>query len=211
MGNRPSLTNEAKEARWREMFEGFAFSDVSNVDIAQVDEWEASDADRVVFIDCRDEAEQRVSMVPAAVTKTAFMEQLRLGWCPAAGIVTHIVCYCTIGYRSSYAARALMAHDRLCDQLATDAPGNSSLTTDADGCAPPRVRVHNLRGGVLAWAHAQREFLGSSSPNTDAGGDADGDGGSTVSRTRALHVYGRRWDLAPSNYETTWYTMLGWT
>ena len=111
------------------------------------------------------------------------------------------------------AARALVADKHLCDQLAVHAPGgDSSLTTDVvGGRAPPRVRVHNLRGGVLAWAHAQREFLGSSSPNTDADGDADGDGGSTVSRTRALHVYGRRWDLAPSNYETTWYTMLGWT
>ena len=160
MGNRPSLTNEAKEARWREMFEGFAFSDVSNVDVAQVDEWEASDADRVVLIDCRDEAEQRVSMVPAAVTKTAFMEQLCLGWCPADGIVTHIVCYCTIGYRS-VTARALVAHDRLCDLLA-DAPELSSQLMRIVAATAGAVQPARWCSGL----GAQR--TGSSSPNTDA-------------------------------------------
>ena len=210
MGNKPSLTDEAKDARWRAMFEGFAFSDVSNIDVAQIDAWGASGRDQVVLIDCRDQAEQRVSMVPAAVTKGAFMEQLRGGWRAAADTTTHLVCYCTIGYRSSYAARALAADADLRQQLAA-APS----PTTAEGSAreqAPRVRVHNLRGGVLAWAHAQREFLTVAPAGGNDGNDGgDGEDRGGVSRTRALHVYGRRWDLAPSNYETTWYTMLGWT
>jgi len=46
--------------------------------------------------------------------------------------------------------------------------------------------VLNLRGSLLSWAHE--------------GGDlVDGEG-----PTRRMHVYGRRWDLAPESYETTW-------
>lgn len=46
--------------------------------------------------------------------------------------------------------------------------------------------VLNLRGSLLAWTHAGGELV-----------DAEGP-------TNRLHVYGRRWDLAPAGYETTW-------
>jgi sodium/bile acid cotransporter 7 len=48
------------------------------------------------------------------------------------------------------------------------------------------ITVLNLRGGILAWTHA--------------GGSLQGRDG----ETRRLHVYGRKWDLAPRGYETTW-------
>ena len=44
----------------------------------------------------------------------------------------------------------------------------------------------NLKGSILSWAHA-------SQPLVDKNGD-----------TKRLHVYGRKWDLAPANYEAVW-------
>jgi len=44
----------------------------------------------------------------------------------------------------------------------------------------------NLRGGLLAWVH---------------------DGGKVYDRngeTRRIHVYGRKWDLGPKDYEAVW-------
>jgi sodium/bile acid cotransporter 7 len=45
-------------------------------------------------------------------------------------------------------------------------------------------RVRNLLGGVLMWAHAVGPL--------EAGGKP----------VRRVHVYGRRWDLAPASFET---------
>ena len=46
------------------------------------------------------------------------------------------------------------------------------------------IHMHNLRGGILSWLHA--------------GGRVYKDG-EPVNR---MHVYGRKWDLAPSAYES---------
>lgn len=70
-----------------------------------------------------------------------------------------LIGYCTISYRSG----------KLAQQLA------------AQG-----ITVLNLRGGILAWAHAGGKLQ-----------DRDGE-------TRRIHVYGRKWDLAPQGYETVW-------
>jgi len=48
------------------------------------------------------------------------------------------------------------------------------------------VVMLNLRGGLLAWVH---------------------DGGRVYDRngeTRRIHVYGRKWDLGPKDYEAVW-------
>jgi sodium/bile acid cotransporter 7 len=70
-----------------------------------------------------------------------------------------LIGYCTISYRSG----------KLAQQLA------------AQG-----ITVLNLRGGILAWAHAGGKLQ-----------DRSGE-------TRRIHVYGRKWDLAPQGYETVW-------
>ena len=72
---------------------------------------------------------------------------------------TAVVVYCTIGYRSG----------RYAETLAGKWP-----------------RVYNLRGGILAWAHAGREVVGQEG------------------KTRRVHVYGRKWDLLPQGYEAVW-------
>jgi len=48
------------------------------------------------------------------------------------------------------------------------------------------ITMYNLRGGLLAWVH---------------------DGGKIVDQkgeTKRIHVYGRKWNLAPSAYEAIW-------
>ncbi|NIA14534.1 MAG: hypothetical protein GWP08_10675 [Nitrospiraceae bacterium] len=70
-----------------------------------------------------------------------------------------IVAYCTIGYRSGRYAAKLRKEG---------------------------FDVHNLRGGILAWVHAD--------------GALENESGAT----KRVHVYGRDWDLAPEDYETEW-------
>jgi sodium/bile acid cotransporter 7 len=48
------------------------------------------------------------------------------------------------------------------------------------------VTLLNLQGGMLAWVHAGGKLC-----------DRNGE-------TRRLHVYGRKWDLAPQGFETVW-------
>ena len=48
------------------------------------------------------------------------------------------------------------------------------------------ITMHNLRGGILAWTH-------------DGGKVYDGQG-----ETKRVHVYGRKWNLAPQDYEASW-------
>jgi sodium/bile acid cotransporter 7 len=70
-----------------------------------------------------------------------------------------LIGYCTISYRSGKLAQQLAARG---------------------------ITVLNLRGGILAWAHAGGSLR-----------DRDGE-------TRRVHVYGRKWDLAPQGFETMW-------
>ena len=70
---------------------------------------------------------------------------------------TDWVVYCTIGYRSS----------KLVERMRRQG-----------------FNATNLRGGVLAWAHAGGEFV---TPEGEP--------------TNRVHIYGRPWDLLPSGYE----------
>ena len=46
--------------------------------------------------------------------------------------------------------------------------------------------AYNLRGSILAWIHAGQKLV------------------SEGKETRRVHVYGRRWNLAPKGYEAVW-------
>ncbi len=48
------------------------------------------------------------------------------------------------------------------------------------------ITMYNLRGGLLAWVH-------------DGGDIVDQKG-----KTRRIHVYGRKWNLAPKAFEAIW-------
>lgn len=70
-----------------------------------------------------------------------------------------VVTYCTIGSRSGLYAKGLQAKG---------------------------MRVFNLKGSILAWAHAGRKLV------NDEG------------ETRRVHVYGPGWNLLPQGYEGVW-------
>ena len=162
MGNGRSapLSDADKAARWQQLREiswaESRFPDVSHVDMADVQRWEESDADCVTFVDCRSNAERAVSILPAAVDKDAFTSALQEGWVPHAKMTTHVICYCTVGLRSASAASALGDDDRVRRWVDSGAAETSAGHRDRGGAGTPSARlcVHNLRGGVLAWAHA---------------------------------------------------------
>lgn len=107
----------------------------------------------IIFIDARNPKEQRVSMLPGAITARAFLKNTEK-------YEHHLkIAYCTVGYRSGILARKL---------------NKSGIT------------ILNLRGGILGWVHAGGRVY-------DQNGQTD-----------RIHVYGRRWNLAPESYETTW-------
>jgi rhodanese-related sulfurtransferase len=70
-----------------------------------------------------------------------------------------IVYYCTIGYRSGL------------------------LTKEAE---KKSLNAYNLRGGVLAWAHAGQKFV-----------DSEGE-------PLNVPVYGKKWNLTPQGYHAVW-------
>ena len=71
-----------------------------------------------------------------------------------------VVVYCTIGDRSGHYTKKLRKQD---------------------------IDAHNLKGGVLAWAHAGGTFI-----------DSQGN------TTNQVHVYGPKWNLLPAGYEAVW-------
>lgn len=56
----------------------------------------------------------------------------------------------------------------------------------AESLASRGITMLNLEGGLLAWVHAGGKVF-----------DRDGE-------TRRVHVYGRKWNLAPKDYEAVW-------
>ena len=183
MGNTSSSTDAEKDARWRAMYSGCVsyFPAVRGASVAELLALQRAARDeggpRVVLVDCRSASEQRVSVIPGAITQGALQASMAAAMpSGAAGGGEQplvVVCYCTIGFRSGLHAKALQQEHG----------GDDALD------------VRNLEGSLLAWAHAQQDLE-----------DADGQ------PTRKLHVYGKRWDLAPQSYDTTWHGLLGsWT
>ena len=152
-GEGPLLTDIEKLSRVEEMVLALEkrFPDVETITVDEVGR--LLEKDSVVLVDVREAKEQKVSMIPGAISVEAFeddedrYEQIT------------VVAYCTIGHRSSEYAQQLTQRGR---------------------------RVLNLRGSILAWAHAGGPLV----LNSEA--------------TRTLHVYGSNWDLAPSRFETIW-------
>jgi len=108
----------------------------------------------VVFVDVRSPEEQRISMIPGAVTDAHFLKNVEEYKDDI------IIGYCTISYRSGELAKKLKEEKG--------------------------ITMYNLRGGLLAWIH---------------------DGGRVVDQkgeTNSIHVYGRKWNLAPTGFQAVW-------
>jgi len=95
---------------------------------------------RMVVVDCREEEEYGVSHIPGAVhlpfkaSDSKVVEVLRREVGEAAD--TEVICYCSVGYRSSVLARRL-------DSLETE--------------PPLAVRPSNLEGSIFTWAAEGRQ------------------------------------------------------
>jgi len=114
---------------------------------------------KVVLVDVRTPEEQRVSMLPGAITRDEFLDRLEA----YRDYVT--IGYCTISYRSGKLAQELRRQG---------------------------ITMLNLQGGLLAWLH---------------------EGGKVYAQgveTHQVHVYGRKWDLAPARYDTVKHGMTLW-
>jgi sodium/bile acid cotransporter 7 len=127
------------------------FADVEDIDPREA--MKLLQEGKAVFVDVREAKEQKVSMLPGAITEEQLLRS------PEKYGDRILIGYCTISYRSGKLAQKLKAK------------GLSML---------------NLRGGLLAWVH-------------DGGKVYDQNG-----ETRRIHVYGRKWDLGPKDYEAVW-------
>jgi sodium/bile acid cotransporter 7 len=147
------MTDAAKLARVESMYRGYRKDFPAVQDIEPQEALRLLQEGRALFIDSREEREQAVSMLPAAIPEKEFLKA------PERYPDRVLIGYCTISYRSG----------KLAQQLAGQG-----------------IKLINLRGGMLGWVHAGGKIY-----------DRNGE-------TLRLHVYGRKWDLAPQAYETTW-------
>ncbi|XP_041350547.1 uncharacterized protein LOC121369506 [Gigantopelta aegis] len=129
------------------------FPAVQNVDTKQLAEWLNSSDRDVALLDCRDPREYEVSYMPGSVRvewKREDVDQLveslpvmnREG--PAKKT---IVCYCSLGYRSSALANKIQNHLKKSDN-------------------PKKVEVYNLAGSIFKWANEGRPLLNSEGQKT---------------------------------------------
>ena len=116
---------------------------------------------RFILVDVREGKERAVSQIPGALSPGEFTQAYALSGPPQDKTV---VVYCTIGYRSGKFAEKLIAQG---------------------------VPVHNLEGGILAWASRHGPLV-----KRDAMG--------ITALTTQLHVYGKEWDLVPTGYQSVW-------
>jgi sodium/bile acid cotransporter 7 len=84
----------------------------------------------LIIVDCRDNAEQKVSIIPGAVPKKHFETMLETD--SEAVKAKEVVAYCTIGYRSGLYAKKL---------------GSKGIAAS------------NLKGSMLAWTHEGGELV----------------------------------------------------
>ncbi len=147
------MSDSEKRARIEAMYRGYKreFAEVEEIEPAAA--MQLLQEGRALFIDVREEREQRVSMLPGAVTERQLTKE------PAAYAGRTLIGYCTISYRSGKLAARLRKEG---------------------------IPMLNLRGGLLAWVHAGGKVY-----------DANGE-------TRRIHVYGRKWNLAPNGYDAVW-------
>ncbi len=105
----PALDNQSADERMatiEAMYAGYrveAFADVPDIRVSELAVLESETP--VLLVDCREDYERAVSVIPGAVTKAEFEAD-------AERYRDHlIVTYCTIGYRSGVFAREIIGRD----------------------------------------------------------------------------------------------------
>ncbi|XP_078080729.1 sulfurtransferase Alvin_2599-like [Mustelus asterias] len=109
---------------------------------------------RIVVLDVRSPGEYQISHLQGAVRvdpETTDMDHLvtNLGL-EESNESTDVVCYCTVGYRSSKVAQKLMEF----------------LASDAGRGLRGSLKVYNLEGGLVKWANERKAIVDSENQPT---------------------------------------------
>lgn len=162
--------------------------------------------DNIILVDVREVEEQKVSMIPGAMTKSVFESEVLPGLLQkkqetpdnvkiGSSVVAPdepdeerteplVVPYCTVGYRSGVYCRELQQQHRL--KNVRNGEGVVMWTFDGGPLAKP---LSTGRAPQLPW-----------NPSDTAGNRQE-----SADATYTVHVYGRPWDMAAQPFKTVYY------
>ncbi|CAK0861647.1 unnamed protein product [Prorocentrum cordatum] len=163
----------------------------------------------VVLVDCREQEEQRTSMIPGAITQAFFEEAVLPKLCAQkrGGSASDdeeplVVPYCTVGYRSGLYCRDLVRVHGL--RHVRNGEGVIMWTFDGDGLVRPFPGDVPRRAPTLSGRARQAPPLPGAVAEHGAAGDEV-----QPEVVQEVHVYGKRWDMAAEGYETQYFTAGG--
>lgn len=135
-----------------------AFASVPDLTVANLQVIESDQP--IALVDCREDAERAVSMIPGAISKAQFEAS------PEAYRNHRVVIYCTVGYRSGVYAKDLIGRDfdainLIGGVLAWAHAGNTFV--DPGGNQTRRVHVYGPTWDLLPYGYVS-VFEGESSP-----------------------------------------------
>ncbi|XP_052802026.1 uncharacterized protein LOC128232494 [Mya arenaria] len=121
---------------------------ISTADLAQLmknSSGQSADSGKLVILDTRPEEEYSISRIPGA-TRVDYTDEVNniLEAVPQLASIdseTKVVCYCSVGYRSSLVA----------DKL--------NKFFENSGAAPTQPKVTNLEGSLFKWANENRPLV----------------------------------------------------
>lgn len=146
-------------------------------------------SEEIVLVDVRLPDEQRVSMIPGAVTQEVFESEILPSLQECASEPALVVPYCTVGYRSGLYARMLVKEKGL--KNVRNGEGVLMWTFDGDGLVRPcdgktPTRAPKLCTGTLKDP-SEAEAL----------------------QVKEVHVYGPTWNIAAEGYKTIMFSQAG--
>ena len=114
----------------------------------------------LVLVDVRQPGEQKVSMLPNALTTQAFAEKFRTGF----PVYKRIVVYDVLGYRSGKYAEQLIEKKLNVQNLeggilAWTHAGGKLITRDSAGTVIPTRQVHTYEKDMKNWAALEYEAV----------------------------------------------------
>lgn len=157
----------------------------------------------VVLVDVRDVEEQKVSMIPGAVTQRVFEGEIlpSLKGQPDGPLV---VPYCTVGYRSGMYCRALVREHGLSNVRNGEGiimwtfDGGRLVRPTSDGSGPSRAPALALESPQAATVTNEVHVYGKTRDALESPQAA------TV--TNEVHVYGKPWDCARVGFHTVYFS-----
>ncbi|XP_072326082.1 tRNA uridine(34) hydroxylase-like [Scyliorhinus torazame] len=132
-----------------------SFSSVQDLSSDATEQLIVTNQNRILLLDVRSPAEYQVSHLQGAIRvdpeTTNMGELVKTLGLEDSHEMTEVVCYCTVGYRSSKVAQKLL------EFLASDA---------GQGLRGP-LKVYNLEGGLVKWANERKAIVDSENQPTN--------------------------------------------